>query len=225
MISKYLNIFFAIAIIALVAVNIKTCGKLSDVSNISIAKDDTIKSYINKYGEQVSTIAIMHGTVAELKNLSAKKDSELARLQKLVDKHTISATVHGTQTGNVVNSNTTIARYDTVKIKDSIKVYPQYATKFENKWERFNVIATKDSFKIDYKVFNEFNYSVRYNKEKWYKARVPEITVTNLNPNTETLKLRNFTVKPPKNQKLLVFLGGAVAGVASSVFVAKIVIK
>lgn len=212
MISKVLNIFFAIAIIALVAINIKTCGKLSDVSNISIAKDDTIKSYINKYGEQVSTIAIMHGTVAELKNLNAKKDSELARLQKMVDKHTISATAHGTQTGNVVNSSTTITRYDTIKIKDSIKIYPHYATKFENKWERFSAIATKDSFKIDYKVFNKFDYVVRYNKEKWYKARVPEITVTNLNPNTETLELKNFTVKPPKNQKIIVFLGGAIAG-------------
>lgn len=220
-ITHKINIIFAIAIIALVAINIKTCGKVSDIENINIAQNDTIKQYKNKNGEQVSTIASMHGTVADLKKLNAKKDSSLAHLQKLVDKHTILATAHGTITGNTVVTNT-ITKYDTIKQNDSIKIFPVYSTKFTNKWEKFNITATKDTFNIQYKVFNKFDYVVRYNKQKWYKARVPEITVTNLNPNTETVELKNFSVKPPKNQKLLVFLSGAIVGTISTIGTIKI---
>lgn len=212
-----INILFAFAIIALVAINIKTCGNVSDIQKLNFAKDDTLRTERNKYGQQESTIAIMQGTVADFKKLNAKKDSTLAHLQKLVDKHTISATVHGTVTGNTINSGTTITKYDTIKIKDSITIYPVYVSGFQNKWENFDITASVDSIKIDYKLFNEFDYVVRYNKEKWYKARVPEITVTNLNPHTQTIELKNFSVKPPKNQKLLVFLSGVVVGTLSTI--------
>lgn len=218
-----LNIFFACAIIALVAINIKTCGEKSDLEKLTFSQSDTIQSYINNNGQQVSTIAIMQGTVADFKKLNANKDSTIAHMQKLIDKHTISATVHGTVTGNSISSGSTITKYDTVHKNDSIKVFPHYATKFKNKWENFDVTATKDSISIKYKLYNEFDYVVRYNKQKWYKARVPEITVTNLNPHTETVELKNFSVKPPKNQKLLVFLGGAIVGSASIIGIVKLV--
>jgi hypothetical protein len=220
-----LNIIFALAIIALVAINIKTCGEKSDFEKLTFSQSDTIQSYINNNGQQVSTIAIMQGTVADFKKLNANKDSTIAHMQKLIDKPTISATVHGTVTGNSISSGSTITKYDTVHINDSIKVFPQYATKFKNKWENFDVTATKDSISIKYKLYNEFDYVVRYNKQKWYKARVPEITVTNLNPNTETVELKNFSVKPPKNQKLLVFLGGATVGTGSTIGIIILVTK
>lgn len=216
------NIIFAIAIIALAAINIKTCGKLTDSEKLSEAQNDTIKKIINKNGQQESTIAIMYGTVADFKKLNAKKDSTIAHLQKIVDKHTLSATVHGTVTGNVINTITTITKYDTIIKNDSIKVFPVYASNFKNKWENFNITASVDSIKLDYKLYNEFDYVVRYNKKKWYGARIAEITVTNKNPNTETIELKNFTVKPPKNQKLLVFLSGAIIGTISTIGTIKI---
>lgn len=221
--SNKLNIFFAIVIIALVAINIKTCGRASDIEKINFQKDDTLKQVINKYGQQESTIAILHGTVADLKSLNANKDSALKHLQKLVDKHTLSATVHGTVTGNTIASGSTITKYDTVTQNDSIKVFPVYSTKFENKWENFNITATKDSFKLVYKLYNDFDYQIRYNKTKWYGARVAEITVTNKNPHTETIELKNFTAKPPKNQDLLIFLGGAILGTVSTIGTLKLV--
>lgn len=220
--SQKINIFFAFAIIALVAINIKTCGKVSDIEKINFSKDDTLRIERNKYGQQESSIAIMQGTVADFKKLNAKKDSTLAHMQKLIDRHTISATVHGTVTGNTINSGTTIIKYDTIKIKDSVAIYPVYVSGFKNKWEDFDITASVDSIKVDYKLFNQFDYIVRYNKPKWYKARAAEITVTNLNPHTETIELKNFSVKPPKNQKLLVFLGGAIIGTISTIGTLKI---
>jgi hypothetical protein len=223
--NNKVNIFFAVVVIALLAINIKTCGEKKDAEGLYLAQSDTMKQIINQNGQQESTIAIMNGTVADFKKLNAKKDSALAHLQKLVDKHTISATVHGTVTGNTISSGSVITKYDTVHLKDSIAIFPVYATKFKNKWENFDVTAGKDSIQIKYKLYNQFDYVVRYNKQKWYKARVPEITVTNLNPNTETIELKNFTVKPPKNQKLLVFLGGAIAGSISIIAIRQALIN
>jgi len=210
-------IALALALIALIFLNIKTCGNLTDVENLNSAKSDTIRTQKNEKGQYESTIAIMQGTVADFKKVAAGKDSTIAHMQSIVDKHTISATVHGTFTGNTVNSGTTITKYDTIKTSDSISIFPTYSTKFKNQWENFSITATKDSFHLDYKVFNKFDYVVRNNREKWYKARVPEITVTNINPHTQTIELKNFTVKPPKNQKLLVFLGGCVVGTAATI--------
>lgn len=210
-------IALALALIALIFLNIKTCGKLTDVDNINSAKSDTIRTQKNEKGQYESTIAIMQGTVADFKKIEAGKDSTIAHLQSIVDKHTISATVHGTVTGNSINSGTAITKYDTITKNDTTYLYPTYATKFKNRWEDFSITANKDSFHLDYKVFNEFDYVVRYNRPKWYKARVPEITVTNLNTHTQTIELKNFTVKPPKNQKILVFLGGCIVGAASSI--------
>lgn len=217
-----LNIIFSIALIALVAMNIKTCGKLSDIEQINFAKEDTLQTIKNKHGQYESTIAIMNGTVADLKKLNAGKDSAILKLQKMVDRHTISATVHGTVTGNTVISNSVITNYDTVLKNDSIKIYPVYQTQFKNKWENFHITATKDSIKIKYKVFNEFDYVVRDNRVKWYKQRVPQITVTNINPNTETLELKSFSVKAPKGQKILLFSGGAIVGSISTIAIIKI---
>ena len=207
----------AIAVIACVFLNISTCGKLQDVRSINDAAFDTIKTIKNEKGQYVSSIAILNGTVAEFKRLNAGKDSTIAHMQKIVDSHTISATVHGTFTGNTVNSGTTVTGYDTITKNDTVYLYPSYKTQFKNKWEDFDITATLDSFNIKYKVFNEFDYVVRYNRKKWYQSRVPEITVTNLNPHTQTIELKNFTVKPPKNQKILVFLGGCVVGSASAI--------
>lgn len=212
------NIFFALVIVALLCCLLKTCGDSGKYQALLNAQTDTLRTYVNEHGQHVATIASLQGTVADLKTLNAGKDSALLRLQKLIDRHTVSATAHGTVTGNNFNSQTYIYKYDTVPGKnDTVLLHPTYVTKYENRWEKFNITAMPDSFNVDYKLFNEFDYQVRYNKEKWYKARVPEITVTNLNPHTETLVLRNFTVAPPKHQKKIVFLGGFTLGVAASI--------
>jgi len=181
------------------------------------ANNDTLVTYVNEKGQHVATIAALQGTVADLKHLNAGKDSALLRLQQLVDKHTASATVHGTVTGNTFTSGTNIQKYDTIRGKnDTLTLRPTYVTNYFNKWERFKIIASPDSFHVDYKVFNEYDYQVRYNKKKWYKSRVPEIIVTNINPHTETLELKTYTVTPPKHQKKIVFLGGLISGIAIS---------
>lgn len=204
------------ALIALVFLNISTCGKLADTTRLYEASADTLKTHKNEKGQYESTIAILTGTVADFKKMNASKDTTIKRLQQIVDQHSISATVHGTSTVNTVNSGTAITKYDTIVESDSINVYPVYETKFKNKWEDFQITASKDSFHLEYKVFNVFEYSVRNNRPKWYKARVPEVTVTNLNPHTQTVELKNFTVKPPKNQKIIVFLGGCIVGTAAT---------
>lgn len=214
---KIINIIFALVIVALVCCLLNTCGNASKYKNMINASNDTLATYVNQKGQHVATIAALQGTVADLKHLNAGKDSALLRLQQLVDKHTASATVHGTVTGNIFNSPTEI-KYDTIKGKgDTVLQHPTYVTRYENKWEKFRIIATPDSFDVDYKVFNEYDYQVRYNKKKWYKSRVPEIIVTNINPHTETLELKTYMVAPPKHQKKIVFLGGLISGIATSV--------
>lgn len=204
-------------VIALVFLNIQSCGKLADKTRLYEASADTLKTIKNEKGQYESTIAILTGTVADFKNTNAGKDSTIKRLQQIVDRHSISATVHGTFTGNTVNSGSTITKYDTVIENDTVFVFPTYSTNWKNQWEDFLITASKDSFHLEYKVFNRFEYSVRNNREKWYKARVPEVTATNINPHTQTVELKNFTVKAPKGQKILVFLGGCIVGTAATI--------
>ncbi len=215
--SKTLNIFLIIAIVVLVFFLFRSCSSEKEYKSLIDQKNDTLKTFINKDGQQVAVIALMQSSIEDFKKLNAGKDSSLKRLQKLVDAHTIVATIHDVQTSNTIVSNqVTVIAHDTI-FKDSMAyVYPEYRDTISNKWEHFIMSATNKKFTLDYKLNNEFDYQIRYDRLKWYKPRVAEISATNLNPHTVTNELKSFAVIPPKGQKLIVFLSGIAIGSVAS---------
>jgi hypothetical protein len=210
----------------------RSCSKNEEAENFQDmynASMDTLHKTRNELGQEKTTTSLLLGTVGNLQALNSSKDSTLRKLQKLVDKKTISATVLTTSTGNTVSSATTSTQSrDTIRsTKDSlIYIYPQYNTEFKNRWENFNITANKDTFLVKYKVYNEYEFKQEFMKQgkglkKVFSASVPMVSVTNLNPNTETLELKSFAVKPKKHSRLKTFLIGGVAGAVATYIIIK----
>ena len=218
MLNKFhisLTAILIIACVILVLLLNKSCNdvkKGKDFETMYNASQDSLHKKRNKDGTEETTTALLYGSVASLKKLHADDSSAIGRLQKLVDKLTISATVFSTATTNTISSATTVVPHDTVIKGDSILIYPEYRTKFKNKWEDFDVRANRDTILVNYKVFNDFSFEQKWERQKWYKAKVPVITVKNNNPKTETTELKSFTVKPKKHSRLKNIGAGIVIG-------------
>lgn len=182
------------------------------------ASQDTLHKFRNSFGQEETKTKLLYGTISDLKKLSYSKDSSIQKLLALVNKKTISATVVSNTTSGTISSGTIVTGRDTV-IKDSlIYIYPEYTLKPQiTKWDSISGKATKDTFQIFYKVFNEFEITQRYEKQKvkgkLFRQKVPMINITNLNPKTETRELKSFAVQPAKQKKGYVFIGGVLIGI------------
>lgn len=203
-----------------------TCNKIKkgkQFESMYVASQDTLHKTRNALGQEVAVKDLLYGDVSNFKKLIAGKDSTLAKLQKIVDRKTISATVLDNSTSNEIHSHTnTITGHDTIRKHDTLFVYPEYSTIFKNRWEDFNVKANRDTFLIDYKVFNEFEIEQKFEKQKVkgyiFKQDVPVIQVTNSNPNTVTNDVQSFNVSPPKNSSLKKILVGVGVGLVGGYF-------
>lgn len=215
-----LSIILFIALIASLCFWNRSCTNAKQYQQMTIDKSDTLMLTRNISNEQVATIGLLQGSVSDLKKLNVDKDINLLHLQKITNSYTISADVLNNSTSNTIISNAVITpQHDTIRKDSLIYVYPVYTTNFSNAWEKFEIDASRSIIKVKYKVFNDFDIVTGYNKPAWYKLRIPEITVTNKNPNTETLELKSFIVMPPKNQKLFIFLGGFCSGIITTAYI------
>jgi hypothetical protein len=193
------------------------------------ASQDSLHKKINKDGTETSSTALLYGSIENLKKLHASDSSALGKLQKLVDKLTISATILSTSTSGTTSSSTVIAARDTVRSKkDSlIYVYPEYTLKRDSsKWEDISAFANKDSFVVHYSIFNEYAFKQDWQKQgtgikKILSQRIPIVSVTNLNPHTQTRELQSFSVKPKKHSRLKHFVMGGMVGVIGTYIVLK----
>lgn len=188
------------------------CEKGKQKQNLLIAINDTLTKTMNKLGQEKASTDLLLGTYKNFKAMHVADSSAIGKLQKLVDKLTISATYLSNATGNTFVSVTQpILSADTVKMDPILVIYPEYKTNYENKWERFSITANKDSFAVDYKVFNEFSLKQEWRRNGLFKRKTPEVSILNLNPHTETKELKTFTVKEDKSNRFQDFLLGVLA--------------
>ncbi len=199
---------------------LKSCDKQKTTSGLLNGVLDSLTVSKDKFGKETAKTSLLLGSVRDLKRINAGKDSTLRKLQQLVDRNTISATVLSNATGSNIRTRTdTIIFSDTVWTDSVIKLFPEYRTRFTNRWEDFNVVASRDSFDIKYTVFNEFEISNRWERPKWFKAKQAIVSVKNLNPNTTTKELKSFNIKAPKKRKGLIFVAGILSGIAAVKFI------
>ena len=188
------------------------CKKNNELEGLLVSANDTLTKTINKNGEEKASTDLLIGSYKDFKAMHVADSSSIGKLQKLVDKLTISATYLSNVTEHsFVTPTQIILSGDTVKIDSITYVYPEYKTNYSNKWERFDVKANKDSFAINYKVFNEFDLVQAWKKNGLFKRKTPEVSILNLNPHTETKDLKSFTVTENKGNRLRDFLFGVLA--------------
>lgn len=139
------------------------------------------------------------------------KDSTITWLQKTVREYKgklLAASVVSASTSSRGSASTTITAGDTVFSGDTIKVFPVYEAMWENKWEKGEVRAGKDSIYRDIKIHNEYEFTLGEERNGWFKRKEMEIKMTNLNPNTVTTELRSYNVKQsPKRFNAIAYVG------------------
>ncbi len=209
--------FIYAAIILILAVCLRAgCRETKRADNLITlyeSAQDSLHKERNIQGQEKASNALLYSAVADFKKMKAADSSAIGKLQRMVDKLTISATY----LSNVTSNNFTapiqyITSGDTVIIDSITYVYPQYTTCYSDKWERFSIKADKDSFAVEYKVFNEFNLVQAWKSNGIFKRKTPEVSILNLNPHTETKELQTFTVKEDKSNRLRDMLIGAAVG-------------
>lgn len=215
--SNWLKILPLIVIGILCLCLNRQCNTLKEVQNSYRAANDDLNKVRNRLGAEKATTKLIISDYKQLKRLSDGKDSSIVALKKLVDRHTLSATVGASETGNSVSLRTdTLVFTDTVIYNDTVFLFPEYYSAFSNKWERFNIKASKDTITLDYTVFNEFSIEQTYKRDGWFKPKYPVVIVNNNNPNTTTTSLKSFNVKPKKANRLVWFVVGGVAGIIAA---------
>lgn len=190
-----------------------SCNRNKQLQVELVSVNDTLTKTITKKGEEKTATDLLLGTVKDFKAMHASDSSSIGKLQKLVDKLSISATYLNNVTHNNLYSATQgIIQHDTVIGKDGIKnIYPEYRDTIKNKWEDFKISANKDSFHIQYKVFNEFEIKQTWKRNGLFRHKTAIAEITNLNPHTETKDLKSFTVAENKGNRLRDFLFGVLA--------------
>lgn len=224
--QKYFNIIISTACIVLAFMLFKSCQKNQDgeqFQKMYVASHDSLRSYIDEDGLHVSEINVLQGSMSNLKSLITGTDSALRRLQILVTKNTTSATILLSATHSQGSSATTATGRDTIRKDSLIYIYPQYTSKWNEKWSKGRIIANKDSVYRDFTTFNDFELSQEWEKQKvagkWFKQNILVSKVTNKNPNTETVNLKTFSKEEPKQHRLLTFAIVSIAGSVTGIYI------
>lgn len=218
---KYITGLLLAIIIALIILLQHSCNREGDLSNMLSQSKDTLHKVINKLGQELTTTMELNGSIGDLKKMNSQKDSTLKKLQDLVDKNTASATIIDNKTISSGSGKTsisidpkgTIVKHDTISHIDSVFVYPTYKTNYKSSWDSVNIVAKKDSIKVNYVVYNEFEIKKEWVSKGFFKPKVLEIQVLNKNPNTVTLNLKSFTEAEPKKSHWIDWvIGGLIGG-------------
>lgn len=203
-----------------------TCNQLHEYvveKSMVLAANDTLKTKVNSRGEQTAEIKALYGTLAQLQELHAKDSSTIWKLQKLVSKQTLAATVLKTETAGTVEGKTIIIYSKDTTCNLDKKCYPTYVDTVVNRWENMTVFANKDSIKVKYKVFNDFSVENKFEKVgKWpFRKNELKVQVLNHNPRTQTKELQSFVVQTPKPKRGRWLLVGLAGGFVGGIFLVK----
>lgn len=190
----------------------RSCEENKDLSSLYAASQDTLSSSRDALGRETVKIAVMEGSYKELKGLKNTQDSTIKKLQELVNKKTVSATIVNSKTSGYISTKAVIMGKDTILLNDTVYVFPEYKSVFTNRWENFDISASKDSIMMNYTLFNEFSIQQRYEKQGVFKPKKLIVEIKNENPHTTTTSMRSFAVVQKKPQRGVIFGVGILTG-------------
>lgn len=205
-------------------------GQLAASLSTNTALSTDMVKYRDKSGAEITEKALILSNYKALKAIHASDSSEIGRLQKLVKKSTISATIIRNQTTGTAAGTTSVTF---VNNTDSLRnvtgpcdtIYPIYNYADSTKWADISVRATKDSTQVKYRFRNEYEITQENKKEGiWpFRRKTPVVMVRNLNPYTETTQISSYAVATPKNGAKTATLTGVAAliGIIAGIFIAK----
>lgn len=191
-------VFVTLLFVVLCSMLIDSCKRKQSIYAASIALQDSVHVYRDKYGRAVSETSVLELRYSDLYKIYLKHTDSL---KTLIGKNTITAT-------KIV----TVTKRDTVVISKTDTVPGAYFASWKNKWEDISITARPDSIRLQYTCFNKFDIIQEYRKQGLFKPKIPIVKVINQNPRTITTGVESFHLKPNKPGRGYWMLAGFAAG-------------
>lgn len=230
--KKIIVVLFIVALFFLGLLFSKGCQVKDLQKQFTIqALSSHLKKSIDKNGLETVQKELIMLDYKTLKSIHASDSSEIGRLQKLLTKNTISATIIKTATTGTLSGHTHVVIKDyepkeygfTVTPCDTL--YPEYTDTLKDKWSNITITANKDTTMAIYNFNNELEFTQQYQKQgKWpFRKEVPIVMVKNLNPHTTTTGISSYAVPVPDHKNKFALGTGAalLIGLAAGIFIAK----
>ena len=193
-----INIILGAALLVVGFLYHDSCQKRIESESLNQSLQDTLR-----YTEDSLTAEISDIRVSKAKDFTKLEglQGSLKELQELVKKdRAYNAAILKNISRIKGSSRTIILPGDTVREDGVLKIYPTYKTDWKERWSQGSITAMKDSIGWSFKVYNEFELSQSWKREKWFKKRVGTAKVTNRNPNTVTKEFRTFNLENKQNK-------------------------
>lgn len=214
--------FALVALAILFVLQWRTCNRMheAELTNTAYeASNDSLHKEVNQKGQEITSTQLILADYNTLKNKLHVSDSTVKKLQQLITKKTISATVLNTNTTDNGTTSTTTIKTEIELRHDTVFVYPTYQSKWSERWSTGTITASKDSVSRSITLYNEYQINQSYERTgkgigKYFKQRTPMVEVTNINPYTTTTALKSYALAPDKRSKKRAFVAGILLGVA-----------
>ena len=191
-----------------------TCFNKNDNSKlVNPILNDNQKTFKDKDSLNHTTNNVIESKAKDFIDLEVK-DKQIIELQELVKKYKKQLASKGSATNFTSETkidNSFSIKKDTIETKivdnDTIKTHKYLydillKDKKEKVWVIGNAIATKDSLHLTQKIINEYSVIIGEESQGWFKPKKPFVEVINLNPFSETTKLRTYQVETKPIKKI-----------------------
>lgn len=190
---KQLALFIALILFA-VLLTLRECNLSKQRAELELQKQvlhDSLTVTTDKLGRQTASINLIQTDYKTFKALaSAKEDSLLRKLQAIVTKRTISATI-ATQ----VMVIDTVLKTDTIYYAYGDTCNPVYVMNDTTPHRILNINAGRDSTSVKVRVYETLMFSQEWSKWRPFKKQECKTSYTTSNPDVQITGLRTYTVK------------------------------
>ncbi len=175
--------------------------------------NDNQKTFKDKDSLSHTTNNVIEGKTKDFIDLQVK-DKEINELQELVKKYKKQLANKGNATNFTSETkidNSFGIKKDTIEIKvvgnDTMKLHKyEYDISLKDKkgieWVSGKAVATKDSLHLEQKIINKYSVIIGEESQGWFKPKKPFVEVINLNPFSETTKVKTYQVETKPIKKI-----------------------
>jgi hypothetical protein len=190
-------------------------SQLKEQTNLVSSLNDTVKIWKDKDGLNHAKIEVIKtSSNKDFINLQSK-DKEIVELQQLVKQYKKQLSKPGSSATNFTSEtkidNSFGIKKDTIETKvvgnDTIKLHKyEYDISLKDKkgieWVSGKAVATKDSLHLEQKIINKYSVIIGEESQGWFKPKKPFVEVINLNPFSETTKVKTYQVETKPIKKI-----------------------
>jgi hypothetical protein len=231
-ISKYSIIaivIIGVVLYIIIHLLISSNKKLSEINNMYKVSHDSMITYRNSLGQQVSKSEVLQASNNKYFLQLKSSDSLILQLQDAVKSESkkrreveVAIAFRDKTISILKDSLTNLVIGGTVEHRgDSTFIYPIYQKIISSRWRYENIKLGKNIFEDSLSIFNEYSIVVGSEPDGWFK-RKPYALITNLNPSSETTAMKVYQKTPVTNKTLWTTLKAGAIGIIAGILITKL---